>query len=323
MGPAEDGPARDREVRPLSGLPRSIVVVRAALVLAAAAAVVGALVLGGGGSDRATAGTRGRYVCPMHPEVAAPSASTCPICGMSLTPRGGASAAASAATVPLLASDLVSPVPFTPGQPRYSTDQVRHHVLRQELDAPAWVERDGVVAALLYKDELASLQPGEAASFFATARPAIAIAVHAATEAPAAWDRSMSLVRFYLDDRNARSVATPAREAGRPTDGHAAVAAPPLHTPGWVRLATRTRQTTVVPSLAVLQSADGPYVLALAADRRTVERRPVEIGKVMSIFTAIVGGVQLREQVVSTNAFFVDAERRLRADRGVTGDAAP
>jgi hypothetical protein len=69
----------------------------------------------------------------------------------------------------------------------------------------------------------------------------------------------------------------------------------------------------VVPSSAVLESSDGPYVLAYSPADRTFTKRPVETGKVFTGFTAVVSGLREREVIVAMNAFFFDAERRMQS----------
>jgi hypothetical protein len=211
----------------------------------------------------------------------------------SSTPKGPSEPSA-------IAIDLFLVASRAPNPPRYSTDTVRHHVLHQEPDAPAWIDGSGVINALLYKDELSSLTPEEPAVFFPAVDPDAGLAVHAVLGSGVPWDQSMSWVRFHRDAR-ARDVQVPAAVAS-----------------GWVKLARKPRDVLVVPSMAVLQSVEGPYVLALSPDRRTLSRRAVEIGKAFSGFTAIVSGVSARELVVSMNTFFVEAERRLRAGRQFT-----
>jgi hypothetical protein len=237
----------------------------------------------------------------MHPEVTARRAGDCPICGMLLEKVGpgggeGASGALGGGDHALTAAELALVRSAEANPPRYSTDTVRGHVLRQELFAPAWLERGGVVAALLYKDELSSLTANEPATFLPTAAPNSGRDVHAAGGPPVPWDSSVSLVHFRLDE------------------SASSVQAPPLGAAGWVRLARKPREMLVVPSMAIVQSVDGPYVLALLPDG-TFSKRPVEVGKAFSGFTAVVAGVSPRERVVSINTFFVEAERRLRAER--------
>ena len=261
--------------------------------------------------DRATSAAGVQYVCPMHPEVTARQAGDCPICGMLLEKVGGpsageaASAAAGGDNHELTATELALARSDAANPPRYSTDIVRRHLLRQEIVAPAWLERSGVVAVLLYKDELSSVTANELAVFFPTATPSTGFDVHAAAELPEAWDSSMSLVRFRLDESRSRSNAQ----------------APAPGAPGWVKLARKPREMLVVPSMAVLQSAEGPYVLALSPGNRTFSKRPVEIGKAFSGLTAVVAGVSSREHVASMNTFFVEAERRLRAERSSANGA--
>jgi hypothetical protein len=77
----------------------------------------------------------------------------------------------------------------------------------------------------------------------------------------------------------------------------------------------------VIPAGAVLESPEGPYVLVIGQDQRGASKRPVSIGRTVTGLAAVVGGLALREQVVSANAFFWDAERRLQPERpsGSTG----
>jgi Heavy metal binding domain len=274
---------------------------RAAVLLAAAGAAVAAVVMTGR-HDSEISSSRVQYVCPMHRDVTARRSGDCPICGMALEKirpgdRNDSSAATGRNDASLTATDLFLVASKAPNPPRYSTDIVRHHVLHQEPDAPAWIESDGLVNVLLYKDELSSLTPDESAVFFSTANPNAGLAAHAVVGSTTPWDSSMSLVRFRLDAR--------ARGAQPP----------PPHTSGWVELARKPRDVLVVPSMAVLQSAQGPYVLALSRDRSAFSKRGIEIGKAFSGFTAVVAGVNPRELVVSMNTFFVEAERRLRAER--------
>jgi hypothetical protein len=183
------------------------------------------------------------------------------------------------------APDLLSGALQTATAPRYSTDLVRRREVRQEVSAPAWIEGNAV-SALLARDEALALTADEPASFLPGAAPASAVSVRATGEPPRPWDVTALVVRF-------RSAA-----------------ASPRRTAGWLQLPRKVRQILVVPSGAVLPSADGPYVLV--ASGGGYARRPIEVGRTFSGFTAVVGGVRPGEQVVSINAFFLDAERRLR-----------
>jgi multidrug efflux pump subunit AcrA (membrane-fusion protein) len=79
----------------------------------------------------------------------------------------------------------------------------------------------------------------------------------------------------------------------------------------------------VIPANAVLQSPAGPYVLVFARDRGTASKRSIEIGRTTTGLAAVTSGLGLREMVVSVNAFFWDAERRLHADARAGGGGAP
>ncbi len=66
-----------------------------------------------------------------------------------------------------------------------------------------------------------------------------------------------------------------------------------------VRVLVRTdHDSIVVPSQAVLQGQDGPYVYALKPDS-TVEARPVKVGGSVDGFTSVLSGVAAGETVVS------------------------
>jgi hypothetical protein len=71
------------------------------------------------------------------------------------------------------------------------------------------------------------------------------------------------------------------------------------------------RNDLVVPDSAVLDSPDGPYVLVVSDDRRTLIKRHIEIGTVLYGYAAVVAGLRENEYVAG-KAFFLDAERRLR-----------
>jgi multidrug efflux pump subunit AcrA (membrane-fusion protein) len=84
---------------------------------------------------------------------------------------------------------------------------------------------------------------------------------------------------------------------------------------GWVRLAARPRELLVVPTGAVLYSSHGPYLLVPAPDGRGFDRRPVVVGRLHRGLAVIVSGLTDQDTVVTANAFFVDAEQRLRPGR--------
>ena len=281
------------------------------LALAAASVALG-FGLTRDGRDAAARGDA-RYVCPMHPRVTGSVHGACPICGMALLEIGtfereeaATATDRTSATVDapgLLASGAGR---FAPNLVGYSPSPVRRHVLRDALFAPAWVARDGEAIALLYTDEVAALAPAEPPTFSPTADPDVAWEARRASSPIERLDRATSRVRFALT---------------RPSGSGAPLPAP--GTVGWLRFAPRPRSADVVPANAVLESADGPHVLVVSASRGTVSLRAVEIGRVSTGLAAVLSGLELREQVVSTNAFFWDAERRLRNGRRIAGEGPP
>lgn len=164
-------------------------------------------------------------------------------------------------------------------------------VFTLDTRAPAWVDGDGAVVAVLRKDELGGLPSGERAEFFRAAAPAEGIAVRLTAAAPEIWDEATSRVRFRRETRGPEL---------RPDDV------------GWVKLAARSRELLVIPAGAVLYSSAGPYVLVLGADGRTLGRRRVEIGSVSRGLAVVLSGLQDGEPIAIGSTFSLDAERRLQ-----------
>ena len=272
--------------------------------------------------DRALAAQGATYICPMHPDITAAAPAECPICGMALVKagtvpregagsneaeRGGEGEDAIAAEQMLTkaaggkATSLLT----------YNAAPVRRRTSQQEPLAPAWIEGESATV-LLYKDEVGTLAADERAAFYATSAPDEAVTVRYRGEPAIPWDRATAMVRFDVEQPF----------VGK-TDGSPAAAATARATPGWVKLARKAREAVVVPATSVLQSTDGPYVLVFSAERGSASKRPVEIGKTFSGLAAVVSGVSGRELVVSMNAFFWDAERRLQAEQRSAGGASP
>jgi hypothetical protein len=86
-------------------------------------------------------------------------------------------------------------------------------------------------------------------------------------------------------------------------------------TVGWLKFARRPRPMLVIPAGGVLEDSEGPYVLVVSAADGMAKRRAIEVGRTTTGVAAVLSGLVLREQVVSVNAFFWDAERRLQGDR--------
>ena len=83
-------------------------------------------------------------------------------------------------------------------------------------------------------------------------------------------------------------------------------------TVGWLELPDRPREALTIPSAAVLQSAEGPYVLVLQPDRASAfTRRPIQLGRTSSGESVVQAGLLPGERVVVRSAFFLDAEGRL------------
>jgi heavy metal-binding protein len=222
-----------------------------------------------------------RYVCPMHPGLTAAAPGECPICGMALRrvlDEGGHPAEA-------------EPPPALTG----SVDRVRRRVLSYDVRAPAWV-RQGALRAHLYDEDVATLAAGEEGLFHPALFPGETAIVHLTAAPPAPWDSSTSEVQFEL------AAGAPAFAPG---------------TAGWVELRSRPRTALVVPASAVLQSADGPCVLA-AADDGTFARRPIRTGRTAAGVVSVVAGLREGERVMIRGAYFLDSSLRLEPPGGAS-----
>lgn len=271
-----------------------VIVGRAALlVIAVAAAVSGVVLTSRPKTEQAGAG---RFVCPMHPEVISEGPSDCPICGMALEPAGTAPAASND---DIAAHELLPASGGPLDAPRYSTDFVRHRRLSGAIIAPAVVESvegDNEVLAWIYKDDVATIAAGDAASFALSRAPSTKLAAHVTAAPPSPWDASMMRVHLHVD--------------GTPGGGE------PLHrgAVGFVSFERNPHDVLVVPAGALIASREGQSVLVYSDEHQSFARRTVQIGKSVNGWTTVVGGLSAREKVVSINTFFLEAERRLHAE---------
>ncbi len=287
--PHETSPSSGPERPALSG--SSIVALRVLLLVAAAAAVLVAGVVAL--RDRGEGGSGVRYACPMHPEVRTAAPGSCPICQMALEPVGrapGGKGHAGMASMP----DMTA------------VENVRKHKIidfvrvrsllpnLREIRGAARVDDDHEISAILYDDQIAALAPDEPGTFTPTASPETAIAVTRIAGPAVRHDRSTSVIRFHL---GATAIAAGAFPPGQV---------------GWLKLASKSRAVLGVPVAAVLQSPEGPYVLAWKPGGQ-FEKRPIEIGETFSRqgFAVVLSGLRASERVVSRATFFLDADRRL------------
>lgn len=279
--------------RPSSDAPpvsrRFIVAARIVLLLLGAGALTAAVLIAVHGPGAADSGVY--YACPMHLEVRASASGQCPICRMALERAGRDSAASSMHPAKMADTTAMENV-----RKHRIIDFVYQRTLlfdARELRAPAWVENDGTVTALFYIDQIAALAADEPASFSPTQAPEIAVHMRRTADPPVRWDRSTSRIRFRLHAAGASARLRPGEV-------------------GWLEAARKSRAVLAVPASAVLQSPEGPYVLAAVGNYK-FEKRPIEIGETFQKqgFAVVLSGLRANDRVVSRATFFLDADRRL------------
>lgn len=277
------------ETRPPAAGP--VLIARLLLLALAAGAVAVALAVSLTGAPATT------YACPMHPEVVSPTPARCSLCGMSLqATRGGGRPDT---------SPIISPKRGGAGDRRpYGIEAAKQGTFSLEVTAPAWVEADGAVAALLYRDELATLPDGEEGVFVAGDGLGRRVEVRHAAGPPRPWDEATVLARF---DPIAAASAPPTRVVA---------AAPRPGVVGWVVLPPKPRDMLVLTYAGVVQAPDGRAVFVASSDGSSFTRRRVELGRVFNSLAAIVDGLAAGERVAIGNPFFLEAEWRLRGGRG-------
>ena len=266
----------------------SVVAARVVLLLIGVGAAAGGLSIAM--RDRGEVQAPLRYLCPMHPDVKSAGRGQCPICHMALEPmnRDATVRPGTAAMPDTTAVDNV--------RKHRIMDFVKKRALLppvQELRGAAWVEKDGVISAIFYDDQIAAMEKGDRATFSLTRATERALDVRRTDDAPVRWDDSTSRIRFRLAPSAARTASLSEGDAG------------------WVELARKPREVLTVPASAVLNGPEGSYVLAATA--KGFEKKPVQLGEtfVKQGFAVVIAGLSLHDRVLARAAFFLDADRRL------------
>jgi hypothetical protein len=220
----------------------------------------------------------------MHPEVTSDAPGECPICRMALEP----------VTRQRNLEVRTEPAEVrTPEEAaRGGSYVVRPMVFTDNVRAPAWVDSPATLAAHLYLDEVATVEPGTRGTFSAAAAPSVQVEAILSADPPKPWDCCTSLVHLRIDE------TAPVHQGAT----------------GWLRFPPKVRHATLLPASAVLPSPDGPYVLVADRDQQTWQPRSVHLGKVFFGHALVLSGVNEGDSVAVDGLFFLDAERRLRTN---------
>jgi hypothetical protein len=266
-----------------------VVVVSRWLLLALAALAAGAafLVARTGSVHAGVASAHALYGCPMHPSVTSSLPGDCPICRMALEPVAARASGTPTFTVPssseFRAFDAVS--------------RTKPYDTNLEMRASAVADDATSGHALFFRDESALLAAGEHGTFEragggSDGRPA-KVDVTITAGARDAWDGRTVFVHFSF----APGALSPSEV-------------------GSVKFATRLRTGLVVRESAIVRGPEGPSVLVVTDDRRSVTPRRVEIGNVLYGYAAIVSGLAENEYVAAKHVFSLDAERHRHEETG-------
>jgi hypothetical protein len=235
-----------------------------------------------------------KYVCPMHPKVTSPGPGSCPICKMDLEPEKPAPKAMPPARAHESAPSGFSVSDNAEMRHYEAVARVKHFPIVLEMRAPAWMEDRQHGVALLHLDEIQVLRADEEGFFTPSLPrqqdPPAGIKVKVIDKKTRKWDPATALVRFHVVEAEAADLE-------------------PLMT-GSIKFDGKTRNGPVIQASAVLRSPEGPYVLVVTNNRRTLTKRPIEIGNVLFGYAALISGLDVGEEVAATHAFFLDAERR-------------
>lgn len=236
----------------------------------------------------------------MHPEVKSAERGRCPVCGMALESIGAGSGADVAKMPDLQAVENV--------RKHKILDFVRLRALPVDLrerHGMAWIDDDHVVQAIFYRDQTEGIPTGERGSFTPSRTPTAPCLVHRTADAPVPRDGATSRVAFSVDADAGAAPLAPGRV-------------------GWVDLEPKPRNVLAVPASAVVQSAEGPYVLKLVGGFR-FEKQRIEIGETFlkQGFSVVLSGLRAEDRVVARATFFLDANRRYGRTEAEEGAGVP
>jgi hypothetical protein len=250
----------------------------------------------------------------MHPAIVANKPGTCPVCKMALVPKAANEKPSKPRTIPA-ASPMYAPgvtwIPeaIPPAERAQPGDgpaigNPKRRVFSDEVRAAGWLESPERLAAVLYRDELGGLSPGERGTFFRARAPREPIEVRLGDEAPTRWDDSTSIVRFVV------ARPEPQHEVARSGDAARAISALERGDVGWLEIGPKSRELLVVPESALLRSSDGPYVIALNLAEGDYARRPIQIGRILRGQVVVLSGLDENDAIVVGGAFFLDTRAK-------------
>ena len=272
-----------------------IVTSRVVLVVLAGAVAAAGFVLGHREVDAPAASAEAHvvYSCPMHPKVVSQTPGDCPICRMALEPKRVSPDAPSEAAERSTAepSSTISLPAAAEFRAFDAVSRTKPYAIALEMRASAWAEDTTRGSAIFYRDEAELLRPEEEGTFLPAPsvedENPVASVVRVNTEPAADWDDRTMRVRF-----------TASNAALRPGQV------------GSLKFASRTRIGLVVRSSAILRSPEGPYVFVVSDDRRTMTKRPIQIGNLLYGYAAVTAGLRENENVAAKYASSLAAELR-------------